>query len=62
MIDRVDPDFKVWSEKILDRSELEEALRQAYNQGYAAGRIDEENSWWSEFDNDYNCYTSTIKD
>ena len=43
---RVMPDFEEWAKHILDRDELETALKQAYEQGYNAGSLDEKETGW----------------
>lgn len=50
MCNRIKPDFDQWSNNILDRSELAEALEQAYSQGYSAGSQDKEVNWWEDYD------------
>lgn len=40
MTDRIIPDFEQWAKNILDRDELQTALKDAFEKGYSAGYID----------------------
>ena len=40
------PDFKALSDSIIDRTELEDALRSVYEEGVR----DEASRWWIDFD------------
>jgi len=45
---RVNPDFNKWATQLHTIEEIITALNQSYDQGYAAGKID--NNWWKQQD------------
>lgn len=44
------PDFKALSDAVVERAELESLLKEVYDKGYHAGKIDAQHNWWQDYD------------
>ncbi len=58
----MNPDFDEWSKRILDRSDVAEALKQAFEQGWSAGYMDgQEHGWVDALESDGNFLSQHTK-